>query len=326
MNIINVTRGADTGNQSYLLSKAINDYTPHHSMSCTHPSCLDFRYDVLWREQWGNSSSDGLVPRWLRNAWMQADVLHIHNAYKRANYWASYRKDVGIVFQQHGRHPNDQDRLREICEQRHAVHVVSTLNLLEIVDWDIKRWFPAPIELFPAKRVRRQGEGPVRIIQCPTMPDKKATREFVEVTGALKERYDIEAEVVTGVSHLECMVRKARADILFDQLAVCYGGNSLEAWAMGIPVVVGLSPRVHELAEQTFGRAPYVLARTPEELYRALERLIVDVDYRAEMGRVGRDYVATWHSPQRAADIAIATYREAITRGAERFAAESKRG
>jgi len=304
MNIVNVTDG-DTGHQSYLLSKAINEHTPHCSLSCTRKQYFDWPHDVLWREEWR-----GRVPEWIRAFWARADVLHIHK-YRRTSYWASYPDTAGVVIHQHGRHPNNQDDLLALDARRGAVRVVSTLNLLEAVDWDIERWFPRPIDLLPPREVRRSGT--VRVIHCPTVRARKQTAELLEVVGSLQQAgHDIEVEVVEGVSHLECMVRKARADILFDQLNPSYGTNALEAWAMGIPAVVGMSDRLHEFVERAFGYAPYVRACAAEELYAALERLIVDVDYRAGMGRVGREYVAEWHAPKRAAEIAVRTYRHAI--------------
>lgn len=306
MQIVNVTTG-DTGNQSYLLSKAINENSRHRSRSFIRRTYYEWPHDVLWRPEW-----KGDTPQWIKNWWREADIVHIHNRWQRSKYWAEAPKAAWIVHQ-HGRWP-DKDRYAlelQVDEDRSATRVVSTLNLLRDIGWDIDRWFPRPVE--PILEPKRNWGYPLRIIQSPTVKSRKQTDVFVSVCEELSDDYDIVFEVITQRPHSECMIRKARADVLFDQLSPCFGTNALEAWALGIPVICGLGADLDLFFRENIAKdPPYVLARTREGLKEALERLIVDANYRALMARRGNDYVRLWHSPKRCVEIAIRTYEEAL--------------
>ena len=305
MRIVNVTTG-DTGNQSYGLSKAINEHTRHKSRSFVRQTYFEWSHDVMWRPEWG-----GDVPDWIRSYWRGSDIVHLHNRWQRAKYWAESPKAAWIVHQ-HGRWP-DKDRYAAelaVDRERGAIRVVSTINLLGDVCWNLNRWFPRPIET--VLEVKQQWGDPLHIIHCPTVQSQKQTPLFVSVMEELKREYRVTYEVVTKRPHTECIMRKARADILYDQLSPCYGTNALEAWALGIPSVSGLTEQADAFFRENIGRAPYVQATNRDELKEALERLIRYSGYREYMAQLGNDYVRRWHSPQVCAEIAIRTYKEAM--------------
>jgi hypothetical protein len=306
MRIVNVTTG-DTGNQSYLLSKAINENTRHRSRSFIRQTYFEWPHDVMWRPEW-----DGKVPKWIQKWWQKADIVHLHNRWQKAKYWAA-SPHAGWVVHQHGRWP-DRDRYAlelDVDRERHAIRVVSTLNLLSDVGWRLDRWFPRPIETILEPKMN--WGSPLHVIQAPTVKSRKGTAAFVSVMKELSDRYNVTYEVVTKRPHLECMIHKARADICFDQLSPCFGTNALEAWALGIPVVTGLSPKLDQFVRKKVAKnPPYVLATTKNELYEAMERLIVNTSYRSQMAERGNAYVRRWHTPTRCAEIALTVYEEAI--------------
>lgn len=307
MQIVNVTNG-DTGHQSYLLSEAINEHTPHTSRSFIRHSYFGWSYDVMWQKMWETA------PQWILDYWANADIVHLHNYWKKSKYWAKAPNAAWIVHQ-HGM-CKKRDMYREHLktdERLNATRVVSTPNLLGDVDWRLDRWFPRPVT--PILPVKDHWNDPLRIIQSPTRRRAKQTDLFIEVANELQEKYGIVYEIVENASHRECMLRKARADILFDQLSPCYGTNSLEAWSLGIPAVVGLSPKLDDFVRQNIAKQPpYALATTRDELYDVLEALIVKTKFRHEMAKRGNDYVRRWHAPRQCAEIAIHTYKEALSR------------
>lgn len=307
MQIVNVTNG-DTGHQSYLLSQAINDHTEHVSCSFVRHTSFGWAYDVMWQNDWDRT------PQWIVNYWAEADIVHLHNYWKKSKYWAKAPKATWIVHQ-HGRCRN-REMYREHLktdERLGAVRVVSTINLLPDVDWDLSRWFPRPVT--PILPVKTLWNDPLRIVQSPTRRYAKQTDLFEEIAKELREKYGIVYEIIEGKSHQECMLRKARADILFDQLTPSYGTSALEAWGLGIPAIVGVTPEIDDFViENIVKEPPYVLATNAEELYEALERLILDDKYRAEFARRGNEYVRKWHSPEVCAEIAIRAYQKALNR------------
>lgn len=305
MRIVNVTTG-DTGNQSYLLSKAINEHTRHASRSFIRQTYYEWPHDVMWRSEW-----QGSIPAWIQAYWATADVVHLHNRWQRAKYWAEAPKAAWIVHQ-HGQWP-DRDRYElelDVDRERGAIRVVSTINLLSDVGWRFDRWFPRPIEI--ALPVRTHTRKPIHVIQCPTVIGAKQTGTFRAVVAELEQDYEITYEVVTRRPHSECLIRKARADILFDQLSPSFGTNALEAWAMGIPVICGVDDETDAFFADQLGVRPYVRACTRSELKEALEHLITDPSYRIHMATLGNEYVRKWHAPKRCAEIAIRTYKEGI--------------
>ena len=312
MNIVNVT-GQDTGHQSYLLSRAINECTPHQSISFVRKAPLGWPSDVLYRDEWKRP------PDWICDYWKSADVIHVHR-WSRKSHWCKPKKGNGWVYHQHGLQLNM--RLRQAnfdADKKHnALRVVSTLNLMPFVDWNIERWFPRPIYTFARNmHMRTKSDGPLLICHSPTVVSRahrrrKGTDIFIDVMERLQQRYDVLYELVSGVLHEEVMVRKARADILFDQLSPCFGTNALEAWALGIPVIAGPNDETHAFFQEHLGEAPYVRAWDEGSLYAALERLIVDREYRLRMADIGWAYVNKYHNPSYCAEVAIRAYREAI--------------
>ena len=301
--IVNVTN-PDTGHQSYLLSRAINEFTKHTSLSCVRSTPLGWPSDVLYREQWKQ------VPDWVCEFWASAAVIHTHHGWIGKNYWCKTRKDAGWVIHQHKRAGAWREILDGRDEEKKAIRVVSTLNLMPFVKWNIDRWFPRPIFTYAKKKPKLDGR--LLVCQSPTRTGSKQTEEFVRVMEKLQQHYDVEYEILTGMTHDEVMVRKARADILFDQLYLCYGTSALEAWALGIPAVAGTSDELHDFVLDQFGEAPYVRATDEDQLYDALEQLITDTEFRFRMGDIGWKYVKEFHHPKACAEKAIKTYREAI--------------
>lgn len=304
MKIVNVT-AQDTGHQSYLLSQAINEHTKHRSISCVRVEPLGWPADVLYRDEW-----NGRFPQWIKDFWGNTDVIHTHWWMKK-NHWCPTKPKAGWVIHQHNAR-GGREAFLQTDKERKAIRVVSTFNLMPFVNWDFSRWFPRPINVY-AKRDMRPGKWPLLVVQSPTREESKQTDVFVKVMERLQQKYDVRYEVLSGMAHAEVMVRKARADILFDQLNRCFGTSALEAWALGIPVVTGMPPDVNDFIVENVGYAPYVWAKDEDELYGALEDLILDQKYRAKMGDVGWEYVNRYHRPAYCADLAITTYREAIS-------------
>lgn len=225
-----------------------------------------------------------------------ADLLHMHN--HLLPRLARWQKRKPLVFNHHGTiFREDPAPNLAAADEFHALTVVSTLDLT-IFRPDI-RWLPGPINVDWLASLRAKYYEPserIRIVHAPTNRAVKDTELFIATIRALKARgLPVEGILIEGLPWAECLRMKAKlADVLYDQLQLGYGQNSLEAWAMGIPVVAGADERYEAIMARELGELPYHRA-TPETLARRLTALVSDAQLRSSEGQRGHAYVRRWH-------------------------------
>lgn len=124
-------------------------------------------------------------------------------------------------------------------------------------------------------------------------PSKRATKGTEEILEKLKEvKGEYELILVENKPHDEAMAIYRAADIVIDQVALgTYGVFSIEAMAMGKPVVTYISP---EMRERFPDELPIVSADF-DELPETIDRLIEDGELRHELGVKGREYAERYH-------------------------------
>lgn len=149
------------------------------------------------------------------------------------------------------------------------------------------------------------------VAHSPSIPERKATADLVAAVGLLDCRLD----VIHGVSHAECLERKRRSNLFFDQagreLATrfgtdrpigWYGNSTLEAAVHGIPAIA-------HLAEDSFAgalrgghdvreRCPILSTPMgPEGIRETIQRhLSLSPDRRREISWRTRRWVEEFHS------------------------------
>jgi len=314
MKIVNIN-STDTGGQCWRLSSAINKvYNGIHKSRwfLKETNYLQYPVDVLWKE-------NNKYALWVAKFFETADVVHVHANWRRASGWFSFKERIGKIVHQHGRMGDDfKYQIPEILEKDKGakqIRVVSTINLLAYVEFDLNRWFPTPIDmdwLSIIKRKNREPHDTIRIIHSPTMRKLKDTDLFISVMGQLQKKYDfVEMILVEGVSNVECLIKKAKCDICFDQILLQHGTSGLESMAMGQPVVAGCNYEVAGMIKEVVGYLPFIRA-SENDLYEVLESLILSQQERLRWGKIGYDYVKKWHSFEYTAAHAIKTYEESI--------------
>lgn len=236
--------------------------------------------------------------------WNEADLIYTQHGF-RSIRWAmrSLRlKAKPFLVHYHGASTFDhQERTRHMKELRQwptARGCVSTLDLAARSDLP---WLPAPIPVDRLRGMRRllqrDDSDVIRIAHAPTNRALKSTEAFIQATDKLRsEGLPLEVDLIEGVTWAECLARKARADIYFDQTVLGYGCNALEAWAMGQPVIAGADDETLDLMMQTIGHLPFERAEDDAaSIYGAIERLCSLPDYRRELGTIGHSYVKRFH-------------------------------
>lgn len=289
MNVLSINMGSDPAGISSGIERAFRDEPGWSVHSLTsklnyigYPTSLQWDRATLIRE------------------WESATLVHLHHGFVTANRMVIGRyvgkrlnhKPYVVHFHGTGFRENTQAHMTELRE-REAYGIVSTLDLAVLSGLE---WLPSPVDVADlSQRPRMTEDGKVVIAHAPTNRSIKSTDLFLEAVKRLQdEGYPVELELIEHRPWAECLERKARADIFFDQVLLGYGNNALEAWAMGIPVVAGADDPTLDEMERRFGHLPFYHA-TEETIYDALKELVESPKLRERFGWIGFEYVKRWH-------------------------------
>lgn len=254
--------------------------------------------------------------------WQQADVVHLHHGFMSADRMVKGRyvgrglRHKPYVVEYHGTifRNNARACIAEL-DSRNAIGAVSTLDLWLLAP-DAVEWLPQPQDVNRLRQIRRENmpvpSQTIRICHAPTNRQVKSTDELLAAVQRLQdEGYPVELDLIEHRPWQECLERKAKADIYFDQVILGYGCNALEAWAMGIPVIAGAADETLDEMERRFGHLPFYHA-TEGTIYDALKELVEDPDLRQLYGKIGHDYVRKYHDEPVVVEQLKALYLKAL--------------
>jgi hypothetical protein len=151
----------------------------------------------------------------------------------------------------------------------------------------------------------------VRLGHSPTRKALKNTDDLLAVHSRLsRELPQLDLDIIDDATHADCLARKQACDIVFDHMQGYYGMSSLEALSQGVPVIAGLDDWNMTTIRDFFQceTLPWVLARTPEELEKAVRRLVRDPEMRRRMGQASRIFMETVWSEERLTAVLNAFY------------------
>lgn len=151
-----------------------------------------------------------------------------------------------------------------------------------------------------AAEVRRDA-GVVRILHSPSRPEAKGSREIQATIQCLKAKgYLIEFVQVVDEPNSIVLEELRRCDFVVDQLYADYGmpGFATEAAWFGKPTVLGgyATALWEELLPEE--KIPPTSYCHPDGIEGAIEKLVVDRDYRLDLGRRARAFVEEQWSPR----------------------------
>lgn len=150
------------------------------------------------------------------------------------------------------------------------------------------------------------------ILHAPTVAKAKGTTAIVKVFGDLRKKYpQHEFIIAENMPHEELLKQMGQADIIIDQLLVgWYGGQAVEAMALGKIVLSYINPAYLELVE--FGQEVPVYNTNPWNLKNDLELLINSPQWRQALGEKGRKFVKKYHDAEKIADQYLEVYERAL--------------
>lgn len=101
------------------------------------------------------------------------------------------------------------------------------------------------------------------------------------------------------------------SDLVIDQF--CYdvfGSTTPEAMACAKPVITRFDWEVNKVAWPE--PPPIISAKTPEEIFRAMKKIVLDNNLRQNLGKMGRLWMEKYHSPEVVTDKLCAIYEEVL--------------
>ena len=205
---------------------------------------------------------------------------------------------------------SDRAKRRRAAILRKHVRAAFVVNpdLLRFAPWasflpyggvDIHEWIPRQTE--PEELV---------VAHAPSSRAIKGTRYLIAAVDELrKSRFPrLRLDLIESVPHGQMRARLSAASVFVDQLLVgWYGRASVEAAALGVPVVCYIHPA--DRSRVDFGdRIPFVSA-TPAELQDVLEILLADAEGRRSLAARCRSFVEDVHDPVKIAQTLIRIYK-----------------
>jgi glycosyltransferase involved in cell wall biosynthesis len=177
---------------------------------------------------------------------------------------------------------------------------------------DLRRHLPgarflpyANIDVHRIEPVPAPDRDEVVVAHLPTDRDVKGTAFVVTAVEELRrDGLPVRLDLVERVPHAEALARMAAADVVVDQLVLgWYGGVSVEAMALGRPVVSRIEEG--EPADNPFGDRLPVVRADAATVRERLRELVADGERRARLGASGRAFALAEHDPRRIARRAL---------------------
>lgn len=290
MKVVNYAPSDDIGGSCYRTAAAFNRYRPDWEYRSYRgaPSYLQYPEHSPWH--WET----------IVNEWNTANVVHVHDHIPRVGK----RKPTVVTFHGTGFRETPDQHMHLV---EGATVLVSTLDL-----WLQKpetTWMPQIDDLDWLATYRRPVEGKrLRIAHAPTNRPLKATEQLL----AACENLPVDVILIENMSWLECLTLKGTCDILFDQTMFGYGGNTVEAWGMGLPVICGAPDPVLAEYQTRFGEIPF-LATTEDTIRQAVEAML-EPTVRDHWAAMGRAHAERFHSQKAGVERLAPIYEAAIGR------------
>jgi hypothetical protein len=162
----------------------------------------------------------------------------------------------------------------------------------------------------PSKASRPGSNARPLVVHSPSNRLVKGTGHILEVVEALRnEGLDFDFTTIEGLDRSAALKTLAHADILIDQMILGnYGVASIEAMAMGVPVICYLKPSV--LAEYP-ADLPIVNA-DPATLGGVLRNLVMDESRRITLGRSSQRYALEHHDVGNRTKVLLDAYQSVL--------------
>lgn len=152
------------------------------------------------------------------------------------------------------------------------------------------------------------------IVHAPTNRSCKGSVFILKALDELKEEgLKFKFQAVENMPHDQAQKCYEKADIIIDQILIgATGVLTLEAWALGKPVVVYLR---EDLFRPFYGGGDLPVANAnPDTIKDTLRALIKDYEWRQKLSRDGRATVEKYHDVRVVTDQCLALYEDVLAK------------
>jgi hypothetical protein len=272
--------------------------------------------------RWGPDAPRGQRAEVKRLA-MAADIIHLNNSERGLFELGMARDKKPMLLHHHGSlFRNNPERMLSMASARKMVQAVSTIDLQRF-DTRVLHWLPTAYDV-KALRVRQQPRTSerIRIGHFPTNRGLKHTDLFIRVVRELIEE-GVPIELVPGEFLTEdehwlprwtwdvAMDAKRSCDIVYDQLMFGYGCNSVEAWAMGKPVIAGADEWTLKRMGDLWGDLPFERA-SEDTLKAVIRKMVKSAAMREDAAQRGLQHVMRYHDELPALEKLAELYHDAM--------------
>lgn len=167
----------------------------------------------------------------------------------------------------------------------------------------------APDPELVSKKHSGAEDGEVTILHSPSYPEGKGSPLIRLAVASLQAKgHKIRFVEITGRPNREVLELIAQCDFVIDQLYsdMAMVGFATEAAFFGKPAIVGGYYAAHQAIDVAVEWIPPTLFCQPEDIEAAVEKLVVDVRFREDLGRRARDFVETRWLASRSAERILA--------------------
>ncbi len=142
----------------------------------------------------------------------------------------------------------------------------------------------------------------VTILHCPSYPEGKGSPEIrLAINSLIKKGYKIKFIEITGRPNQEVLELISTCDFVIDQLYsdMAMVGFATEAAFFGKPAIVGGYYSRNQLNDIPSKWIPPTLFCLPEDIETAIKKMLIDKNYRQDLGNRAHDFVTKyWHASE----------------------------
>lgn len=305
MKVLILSAWEDTGGVGIALKNALERHTDWEARFVhRHHNYINYPTDIFW-------DTGEPKPAGLDELFAEADIIHVMERWSAVEPFEGWREKP-LLMHHHGTYfrQDQTQQLLDTVREYGAKAIVSTIDLT-LIDPSLE-WLPNPCDIAALGKIHKEHyrrNAYPRVSHSPTNREIKGTADFLRAAYELRHRMGL--DLIEWVSWDECLIRKAKSELFFDQLHIGYALSGIEAMAMRIPVIGGArDARILELMEQTFDYLPFVRA-DDTNLRDALE-LLLDQQERKKWGEIGRYHVERYHDEVKVAKQLVGIYEQIL--------------
>jgi glycosyltransferase involved in cell wall biosynthesis len=197
-----------------------------------------------------------------------------------------------------------RNKLKKI--ERYADLIINNPNASHLHEGKIINWFciGSPFFLPPLSGkidIKTSADDSCVIVHAPSRAGPKGTRQIEEAINALKEKgHKIKYVKLVGKPNSEVLENLSKCDFVVDELFsdVIMAGFAGEAASFAKPAVVGMYEYEKIKNSIPVEMVPPILSCSPDDVESAMEKLIIDKEFRISLGKKAREFIENQWSPE----------------------------